>query len=287
MIGKTRVGKSAIINAIAGEKTAREGQKTFDITREVGRYDFTIGEVNYVVWESPGLQDLTEDDSVVITNLKSALQEECNHLDLVIYCTPMNRERFERSEVDAIRNLTEAFTSAFWGKAVFALTCANRVLAPHECETDEEAASWFQSRVREFHEVIKQALVKSGVSPQLLTQLTVSPTGYYRVSRWNPNAKAFYGVTNWVSQFWQQCEKKIDETRFLDEYEQSYVRNGEENDTDEQQVKGWRKSKSHGKLNKEVKLLQKGNEPGINNNNNNNNFKVLRHIIELFCHRIY
>ena len=287
MIGKTRVGKSAIINAIAGEKTAREGQKTFDITREVGRYDFTIGEVKYVVWESPGLQDITEDDSVVITNLKSALQEECNHLDLVIYCTPMNRERFERSEVDAIRNLTEAFTSAFWGKAVFALTCANRVLAPHEYETDEEAASWFQSRVREFHEVIKQALVKSGVSPQLLTQLTVSPTGYYRVSRWNPNPKAFYGVTNWVSQFWQQCEKKIDETRFLDEYEQSYVRNDEENDTDEQQVKGWRKSKSHGKLNKEVKPLQKGNEPGINNNNNNNNFKVLRHIIELFCHRIY
>ena len=273
MIGKTRVGKSAIINAIAGEKTAREGQKIFDITREVGRYDFAVGEVKYVVWESPGLQDITEDDSVVITNLKSALQEECNHLDLVIYCTPMNRERFERSEVDAIRNLTEAFTSAFWGKAVFALTCANRVLAPHECETDEEAASWFQSRVREFHEVIKQALVKSGVSPQLLTQLTVSPTGYYRVSRWNPNPKAFYGVTNWVSQFWQQCEKKIDETRFLDEYEESYVRNSEENVCDEQQVKGWRRSKSHGKRNEEVKQ-----ETESGNNNNNNNFKVLRHV---------
>ena len=263
MIGKTRVGKSAIINAIAGEKTAREGQKTFDITREVGRYDFTVGEVKYVVWESPGLQDITEDDSVVITNLKSALQGECNHLDLVIYCTPMNRERFEQSEVDAIRNLTEAFTSAFWGKAVFALTCANRVLAPDDCETDEEAASWFQSRIREFHEVIKQALVKSGVSPQLLTQLIVSPTGYYRASRWNPNPKEFYGITDWVTEFWQQCEKKIKEIQCLAEYEESYLGKDEENVTEKQQVKRWRKGESHGQVNKELKPLQKGNESGI------------------------
>ena len=92
MIGKTRVGKSALINAIAGDKVAREGQNTKDITREVGRYDFTVGDVKYIVWEAPGLQDIIEDDSVVVTNLKSALQGECDHLDLVIYCTQMNRE---------------------------------------------------------------------------------------------------------------------------------------------------------------------------------------------------
>ena len=116
MIGKTRVGKSAIINAIAGKKIAREGQNTKDINREVARYDFIIGDVKYVVWEAPGLQDTSEDDSAVIAKLKNVLKTENSQINLVIYCTLMNRERFDQSEVDAIHNLTEAFTVRSGGK---------------------------------------------------------------------------------------------------------------------------------------------------------------------------
>ena len=213
MIGKTRVGKSAIINAIAGKKIARECQNTKDISREVARYDFIIGNVKQVVWEAPGLQDTSEDDSAVIAKLKNVLKTENSQINLVIYCTHMNRERFEQSEVDAIHNLTEAFTSAFWEKTVFALTYANRVLSPQEFETDEEASSWFRSRVAEFGVIIKQALLKSGVISEKITEIAVVPTGYYRSSRWEPNAKEFYGITDWFLPFWRQCEKKIKETQ--------------------------------------------------------------------------
>ena len=208
MIGKTRVGKSAVINAIAGAKIAREGQTTKDISREVIRHDFTIGNVKYVTWEAPGLQDISEDDSVVINKLKNVLNREHSYINLVIYCTLMNRERFEQSEEDAIRHITEAFNADIWENAVFALTQANRVLPPSECETDEMEAQWFESRIDDFKNVITSALVKSGVSSEKASNVAVVPAGYHTVTRRVPNAKEFYGISDWVPQFWKHCQEK-------------------------------------------------------------------------------
>ena len=207
-MGKTRVGKSAVINAIAGQKIAREGQTTKDITREVIRLDFTVDDVKYVAWEAPGLQDTSEDDSVVIRKLQNVLQREKIRINLVIYCTLMNRERFEQSEEDAIRHITEAFSPDFWRKSVFALTQANRVLPPSECETDEMEAQWFESRIDDFKNVITSALVKSGVSSEKASKVAVIPAGYHTVSRRVPNAKEFYGISDWIPQFWKHCQEK-------------------------------------------------------------------------------
>ena len=209
MIGKTRVGKSAVINAIAGQKIAREGQTTKDITREVIRLDFTVDDVKYVAWEAPGLQDTSEDDSVVIRKLQNVLQREKIRINLVIYCTLMNRERFEQSEEDAIRHITEAFSPDFWRKSVFALTYANRVLPPAGFESDEEEARWFQSRIHDFKNVIEGALVKSGVSSDKASEIEVIPAGYHTVSHRMPDAREFYGRGDWIPQFSQTCAKKL------------------------------------------------------------------------------
>ena len=212
VIGKTRVGKSAVINAIAGRKVAREGQDTKDIIRDVTRYNFNVGDVKYVVWEAPGLQDTSEDDSVVITKLKNVLKRECSHINLVIYCTLMNRERFEQSEEDAIRNVTEAFTAEIWKNTVFALTYANRVLPPAGYETDEEEAQWFQSRTLEFKKVIEGALVKSGVE---VSKIAVFPAGYHTASRRMPDAREFYGITDWVLKMYDKCNQSLQNPPFV------------------------------------------------------------------------
>ena len=242
VIGKTRVGKSALINAIAGEKVAREGQNTKDITREVGRYDFTVGDVKYVVWEAPGLQDIIEDDSVVVTNLKRALQGECDHLDLVIYCTLMNRERFEQSEEIAIRHITEAFTSNIWKNAVFALTQANQVLPPPESETDEMESQWFQSRIDNFKNVIVRALAKSGVSLDKASELAVFPVGYHTVSHRVPNAKQFYGIPDWIPKFWKHCELIVKGSQPLIHCVDAMVQNTSETKYEEYETRKQQKS---------------------------------------------
>ena len=212
VIGKTRVGKSAVINAIAGRKVAREGQDTKDIIRQVTRYNFHVGDVKYVVWEAPGLQDTSEDDSVVITKLKNVLKKECSHINLVIYCTLMNRERFEQSEEDAIRNVTEAFTAEIWKNTVFALTYANRVLPPAGYETDEEEAQWFQSRILEFKKVIEGALVKSGVKA---SKIAVFPAGYHTASRRMPDVRKFYGITDWFAEMYDKSNERLQNPPFL------------------------------------------------------------------------
>ena len=208
MIGKTRVGKSAVINAIAGVKIAREGKNTKDITRDVNRHDFTIGDVKYIAWEAPGLQDISEKDSVVISKLKNVLNREHTYINLVIYCTLMNREQFEQSEENAIRHITEGFSADIWENAVFALTQANRVLPPSECKTDEMEAQWFESRIDDFKNVITSALVKSGVSSEKASKVAVIPAGYHTVSRRVPNPKEFYGISDWIPQFWKHCQEK-------------------------------------------------------------------------------
>ena len=220
VIGKTRVGKSAVINAIAGRKVAREGQDTKDIIRDVTRYNFNVGDVKYVVWEAPGLQDTSEDDSVVITKLKNVLKRECSHINLVIYCTLMNRERFEQSEEDAIRNVTEAFTPEIWKNTVFALTYANRVLPPAGYETDEEEAEWFQSRIREFKKVIEEALFKSGVK---VSKIAVFPAGYHTASRRMPDAREFYGITDWVLKMNDRCNERLQNTPFIQVLEEANI----------------------------------------------------------------
>ena len=220
VIGKTRVGKSAVINAIAGRKVAREGQDTKDIIRDVTRYNFNVGDVKYVVWEAPGLQDTSEDDLVVITKLKNVLKRECSHINLVIYCTLMNRERFEQSEEDAIRNVTEAFAPEIWKNTVFALTYANRVLPPAGYETDEEEAQWFQSRILEFKKVIEGALVKSGVE---VSKIAVFPAGYHTASRRMPDAREFYGVTDWVLKMNDRCNECLQNTPFIQVLEEADI----------------------------------------------------------------
>ena len=179
-----------------------------DITRDVNRHDFTIGDVKYIAWEAPGLQDISENDSVVISRLKNVLNREHTNINLVIYCTLMNRERFEQSEEDAICHITEGFSADIWENAVFALTQANRVLPPSECETDEMETQWFESRIHDFKNVITRALVKSGVSSEKASKIAVIPAGYHTASHRVPNAKEFYGISDWVPPFWKHCQGK-------------------------------------------------------------------------------
>ena len=119
----------------------------------------------------------------------------------------MNRERFEQSEEDAIRHITEAFSPDFWRKSVFALTYANRVLPPAGFESDEEEAKWFQSRIHEFKNVIEGVLVKSGVSSDKAIEFI--PAGYHTASCRMPDAREFYGRGDWIAQFSQACAKMM------------------------------------------------------------------------------
>ena len=215
LTGKTGVGKSSIINAIIGNNLAHEGKDLGGVTREVTSYKTTVNDINFEIWDSPGLQDITEKDDVITERIKNTLKRNCAHLHLLLYCIRMDRDRVEVSELEAIKQLSQVFTPKIWDTAVFALTFANRVLPPPEMDTDEEAAEWFKKRIKEFQEVIVRALVESGVPQNRAKQVPVIPTGYQKSTRQMPNPRELYDRPDWFNPFWQSCANHMEENALI------------------------------------------------------------------------
>ena len=215
LTGKTGVGKSSIINAIIGNNLAPEGKDLYGVTREVKSYKTTVNDVNFEIWDSPGLQDITEKDEVITERIKKTLKQNCPHLHLLLYCIRMDRDRVEVSELEAIKQLSHVFTPKIWDTAVFALTFANRVLPPSEMETDKEVTKWFKKRIEEFQEVIVRALVESGVPKDKAKQVPVIPTGYHKRTRLMPKPRELYDRPDWFNPFWQSCAEHMEENALI------------------------------------------------------------------------
>ena len=215
LTGKTGVGKSSIINAIIGNNVAHEGKDLGGVTRAVTSYKKKVNDINFEIWDSPGLQDITEKDDVITERIKKTLKQNCPHLHLLLYCIRMDRDRVEVSELEAIKQLSQVFTPKIWDTAVFALTFANRVLPPSEMETDEEVTEWFKKRIKEFQEVIVRALVESGVQQDKAKLVPVIPTGYHKRTRQMLNPRELYDRPDWFNPFWQTCADHMEENALI------------------------------------------------------------------------
>ena len=212
LTGKTGVGKSSIINAIIGNTVAHEGKDLSGVTREVTSYKMTVNNINFEIWDSPGI---TDTDDVITERIKKTLKQNCPHLHLLLYCIRMDRDRVKVSELEAIKQLSHVFTPKIWDTAVFALTFANRVLPPSEIETAEEVTKWFKKRIKEFQEVIVRALVESGVPQDKAKQVPVIPTGYHKRTRLMPNPRELYDRQDWFYPFWQTCFDHMEENALI------------------------------------------------------------------------
>ena len=62
LTGKTGVGKSPLINAIIGKDIAKEGKDLQGVTRDVNGFNTERNGVKFNIWDSSGLQDITEDE---------------------------------------------------------------------------------------------------------------------------------------------------------------------------------------------------------------------------------
>ena len=190
--GKTGVGKSCLVNALVGERVAKEGRSTSACTNTVTSYKTETSDVELVVWDSPGLQDVTCNERLYLQDMESKLSQG---IDVMIYCISMNDRRFYDADKHAIRTLTEVFGSKIWKNSVVALTFANfKTKDPDEVDD----LAYFLSEKCIWKKEIDEFLAKLNVDLQVCQQIPIVPTGNYK-------QLCLPGCENWLSDLWGKC----------------------------------------------------------------------------------
>ena len=109
--------------AKTGDQLLRDGSK------KVTDYRWTSEEtgVEFVVWETPGLEDGSGNEYI------NELNKKCGNVNVVIYCMDLSATRsygltaaeIAPNDLSAIKTLTATFGAHWWRRSIFAMTRAN------------------------------------------------------------------------------------------------------------------------------------------------------------------
>ena len=138
VVGKTGAGKSALINSIIDLKKeiAKEGGGVDRCSEAVQKYycSNVVPGVNVTVIDTPGLQDIHQQEQSYIQEMKS----KCGEVTLVLYCMKMTDCRLTNDDNNAMQKLYHAFGPKFWERVVFVLTFANDENCERRDSRDEQ-----------------------------------------------------------------------------------------------------------------------------------------------------
>ena len=201
MTGRTGAGKSTLVNGIVGEVVAKEGAALTTGTTEVANYEFTKKGTKFVVFDSPGLQDADLNDMNTLEQIRKKLVAQCSEIELVVYCLDMRHTRIDASDTNAIKHLTQGFTTELWKRAVFVLTFANKVEPTGDYEgTDEE---YYYEQLEKYKKRIQELI------PEV--PIEVVPAGYSRKTKRVPEPWKLLDRKDWFNDFWFTCLSRMEE----------------------------------------------------------------------------
>ncbi len=204
--GKTGSGKSTLVNGILGvavteDQKAMEGRSISEAcTTIVKAYEVKKGNVNMTIWDSPGLQDGTDNEEYV-----KQMKEKCLDRDLTLYCIDVRQTRFlngnNNLDVVAMKKLTKEFTSKFWSNTLIVLTFFNCVADDVNIkylETEEKTKA-VEARLQEWkNQIVEILVVDVKMDRKFAEKIIIVPTGYYR----EPHLPV---CKYWLSNLWFHC----------------------------------------------------------------------------------
>ena len=202
--GKTGTGKSSLINGIIGDNVTEEGSSLDPTTTEVQQFKRTVRGVPMFVFDSPGLQDGTENEKEYLLDI----ERKCKKVDLVLYTMKMTDKRLHSEDVEAMKKLTNAFGEKFWENSMFVMTFANEIRNPEKPDNEDENRKAFETSLHQWIKKLQTTLEKLKVSNKIAKSIPVVPAGYHK-NRHLP------GHRYWFSQFFKSILARMKE--FSDE----------------------------------------------------------------------
>ena len=228
VLGKTGAGKSELINSIIdlGKAVAEEGADVERCTGAVRLYQCSdvIPGVNITVIDTPGLQDIHQQEQSYIQEMKS----KCQEVSLILYCMKMTDCRLTNDDKVAMQKLHQAFGPKFWERIVSVLTFANNEDCSRRMDIDEpepdpeppfeNEEAWalimrkrFANRIEHRSKAINAFLKDTFY----INSIPFSVAGTYKRSFKNRKPMVLPDRENWLGHFLSLCCQKIkDEHKF-------------------------------------------------------------------------
>lgn len=148
LVGRTGVGKSSTVNSLMGEKIAKVGDYEAT-TVEVKAYDRKINDVNFTVFDTPGLCDDLEEEGNDEKYLQ-LMQSQVKEIDSMWFVSRLDETRVTADEKRGIKLISEAFTPKIWEHAVIIFTYANSVREERYKEALEKRTELIRKEISKY-----------------------------------------------------------------------------------------------------------------------------------------
>lgn len=201
VIGKTGVGKSALINALAGNEVSPESDM------ETGTYNVEeiLAElsngIKVTFYDTPGFHDAKGKEKEYLRQI-SALPKD---IDLIVYCNKVTDKRMTEEDCDTLCEFTRVLGEDFWNNAVFALTFSNMVQPKTNITDPAMRKQALEEKLKLMSKKLREVLQSKAQLPSKITRnIPIVPVGYY-----SEEGQILANGSHWFTDFWCACMSRI------------------------------------------------------------------------------
>lgn len=201
VIGKTGVGKSALINALVGYEISPESQMEAGTFHVEGIEAELYGGIKVTFYDSPGLHDAKGQEKEYLQQII----DKCQDVDLVLFCSKLTDTRVTQEDCDTICEFTRVLGEDFWKNSVFVLTFANNVRPKTNIRDPEMKKKALKEKITLMSKKLREVLrSKAKVHSLIVKDIQFVPAGYY-----SPENQVLPDGSHWFSGFWAACFLRV------------------------------------------------------------------------------
>lgn len=194
IIGKTGVGKSALINGLAGYIASPESDMetgTYNVEEIVAKLSCGI---KITFYDSPGLHDAKGKEKEYLRQIIAISKD----IDLVVYCNKVTDTRMTEEDCDTLCEFTRVLGEEFWKNALFALTFSNMVQPKTNITDPAMRKQALEEKVRLMSNKLREVMQsKAKLSSKLARSIPIVPVGYH-----SEEGQTLANGSHWFTDFW-------------------------------------------------------------------------------------